>query len=79
MIPPTLADQERKHEEMALEKVRRRIQRGSERLDFMQPLIEARKQGEISVDELEKQASILILTGSGITAVALTFATSSLL
>ena len=79
MIPPTLAEQKIKHEEMALEKVRRRIQRGTERLDFMQPLIEARKQGDISVDELEKQASILILAGSGTTAVALTSATSLLL
>ena len=64
---------------MALEKVRRRIQRGSERLEFIKPSIEAQKKGAISVDELEQQARILILAGSATTAVALTSATFSLL
>lgn len=79
MIPSSLAEKKKKHEEMALEKVRRRIQRGTERPDFVQSLIEARKKGVISVDELEQQASILILAGSETTAVALTSATNLLL
>ena len=79
MIPSSLAEKRIKHEEMALEKVRRRIQRGTERPDFVQPLIEARRKGDLSVDELEQQASILILAGSGTTAVALTSATNLLL
>ena len=79
LIPSSLAEKRIKHEEMALVKVRRRIQRGAERSDFMQPLIEARRKGTISLDELEQQASILILAGSGTTAVALTSATNLLL
>ena len=79
MIPSSLAKKKMKHEEMALEKMRWRIQRGTERPDFMHPLIEARRNGAISVDELEQQASILILAGSETTAVALTSATSLLL
>ena len=79
MIPSSLAEKRKKHEEMALEKVRRRILRGTERPDFLHPLLEARKKGAISVDELEQQASILILAGSETTAVALTSATYLLL
>lgn len=79
MIPSSLAEKRKKHEEMALAKVRRRIQRGSERPDFVHPLIEAWKKGDISIDELERQASILILAGSETTAVALTSATNLLL
>ena len=79
MIPASLADKRKKHEEMALEKVRRRIKRGAERPDFTHPLIEAEKDGTISTSELEHQASILILAGSETTSVALTSATHLLL
>ena len=79
MIPSSLTEKRKKHERMALEKVRRRIRRGTERSDFVQPLIEAQEKGAISVDELEQQATILILAGSETTSVALTSATSLLL
>ncbi|KAJ6131840.1 hypothetical protein N7471_007055, partial [Penicillium samsonianum] len=79
IIPSSLAENRKTHEEMALGKVRRRIQRGTERPDFMHPLIEAQKKGTISAEELEQQASILILAGSETTAVALTSATYLLL
>ena len=58
IIPSSLAEKRKSHEEMALEKVRRRIQRGTERPEFVEPLIESQKKGLISVDELEQQASI---------------------
>ena len=64
---------------LALEKVRRRIRRGTARRDFVEPLIVAQTKGLISVDELEQQASILILAGSETTIVALTSATDLLL
>lgn len=79
VIPSSLLEKRQKHEQMALEKVRRRIRRGNDRPDFVQPLIEAREKGSISADELEQQASILILAGSETTAVALTSVTHLLL
>ena len=79
MIPSSLAEKRKSHEKMALEKVRRRIRRGTARPDFVEPLIVAQTKGLISVDELEQQASILILAGSETTIVALTSATDLLL
>lgn len=79
MIPASLADNKAKHEKMAFEKVRRRIQRGTDQPDFMQPLIDAQNEGTITMKELEQQASILILAGSETTAVSLTFCTYLLL
>jgi cytochrome P450 len=79
LIPSSLKEKKQKHEEMAHKKVRQRIDRGTERTDFMQPLIEAQEKGTISAAELEQQASILILAGSETTSVALTSATYLLL
>jgi cytochrome P450 len=79
IIPSSLVEKKQWHERKALETVRKRIQKSNDRPDFMQPLIQAREQGIVSADELEQQASILILAGSETTAVALTSATYLLL
>jgi cytochrome P450 len=79
IIPSSLVEKKQWHERKALETVRKRILKSNDRPDFMQPLIQAREQGIISADELEQQASILILAGSETTAVTLTSATYLLL
>jgi cytochrome P450 len=78
-IPASLVEKKQWHERKALETVRKRIQKHNDRPDFMQPLIQAREKGIISADELEQQASLLILAGSETTAVALTSVTYLLL
>jgi cytochrome P450 len=55
------------------------MKRRTDRLDFVHPLIEARDSGAISTDEIEQQASILILAGGETTSIALTSATFLLL
>ena len=79
IIPASLVEKKQWHERKALETVRKRIQKRNDRPDFMQPLIQAREKGIISADELEQQASLLILAGSETTAVALTSVTYLLL
>jgi cytochrome P450 len=79
VLPQSLVEKKERHHQMALERVRCRIQRGAGRPDFVDSLIKAKEDGIITSDELEQQASILILAGSETTAVALTSVTCLLL
>lgn len=71
-------EQKKQHAELTAEKVKRHMKRRKGRLDFV-PLIEARDRGVITTDEIEQQASILILAGGEMTSIALTSATHLLL
>lgn len=79
MIPGKMMEQRKSHEQLALEKVRRRCENNLERRDFISHLIKARDDSVISTEEMEQQASILILAGSETTSIALTFSTYFLL
>ncbi|KAJ5739310.1 hypothetical protein N7533_012094 [Penicillium manginii] len=79
LIPSSLMEQKEQHAGLTAEKVKRRMKRRTDRLDFVHPLIEARDSGAISTDEIEQQASILILAGGETTSIALTSATFLLL
>ncbi|KAJ5761611.1 hypothetical protein N7533_003650 [Penicillium manginii] len=59
--------------------VRQRIEGATDRPDFISPMLEANRNGLLSLDEVEQQASILILAGSETTSLALTFTTALLL
>ncbi|KAJ5507005.1 hypothetical protein N7527_009148 [Penicillium freii] len=76
LLPPSLMEKRNKHSAMALEKIRRRTsQVSSERCDFTEHLMRAVGEGTITSDELDSQATILILAGSETTSIALTYAT----
>ncbi|KAJ5974290.1 hypothetical protein N7481_011500 [Penicillium waksmanii] len=79
LIPSSMMEQKKKHAEMTAEMVKRRMKRRTDSLDFIHPLIEARDSGAIATDEIEQQASILILAGGETTSIALTSATYLLL
>lgn len=79
LLPASLIQKKEAHHRMALDKVRRRVQRDTQRLDFISYMLKTLDTGTITLDELENQASIIILAGSETTAVALTFATYFLL
>ncbi|OOQ84417.1 sterigmatocystin biosynthesis P450 monooxygenase stcL [Penicillium brasilianum] len=79
LLPASLIQKKEAHHRMALDKVRRRVQKDTQRPDFISHVLKALDTGMITIDELENQASIIILAGSETTAVALTFATYFLL
>lgn len=79
LIPSSLIAQKKKHSELTAEKIKRRMKRRTDRLDFVHSLIEARDNGIITNEEVEQQASILILAGGETTSIALTSATYLLL
>lgn len=79
LLPASLIQKKEAHHRMALDKVRRRVQKDTQRPDFISHMLKALDTGMITIDELENQASIIILAGSETTAVALTFATYFLL
>ncbi|KAJ5242924.1 uncharacterized protein N7469_001251 [Penicillium citrinum] len=79
LIPSSLIKQKEDHGKLTAEKVKRRMKRRIDRLDFVHPLIEARDSGIITNDEVEQQASILILAGGETSSIALTSATYLLL
>ncbi|RAL13906.1 cytochrome P450 [Aspergillus homomorphus CBS 101889] len=60
-------------------KIRRRIQQvGTERADFTDPMLKSRQEGLISTEEIQQQASILMLAGSETTSLGLAFTTDLL-
>ncbi|GKZ36939.1 hypothetical protein AbraIFM66950_008204 [Aspergillus brasiliensis] len=75
LMPQELHRQKQRHGELTQEKTRRRIKAGTEQADFVEPMIQASQSGQLSVEEIEQQASILILAGSETTATALTVTT----
>jgi cytochrome P450 len=79
LLPASMMERRVKHDEMTLKKVRRRLDSKAERQDFISQMLDSVDSGSMSIQELEKQASILILAGSETTSVALTFATYYLL
>ena len=79
LIPSSLTKQKEDHNKLTAEKVKRRLKRRTDRLDFVHSLIEARDSGIITDYEIEQQASILILAGGETSSIALTSATNLLL
>ncbi|KAJ5342279.1 hypothetical protein N7541_011403 [Penicillium brevicompactum] len=79
LLPASAMERKVKHDDMTLKKVRHRLDSKTERRDFVSQMLESVDSGLMSIQELEKQASILILAGSETTSVALTFATYYLL
>jgi len=75
LLPATLLENRRRHTCMALEKVRRRIRTKSSRPDFISHMLKSAEANLITITEVEKQASIIILAGGETSSVALTFAT----
>lgn len=79
LLPPSLIEKKETHSRIALEKIRRRVQKNTGKPDFISHMLKAMNTGLITMEELENQASIFILAGSETTAVALAFATYFLL
>jgi cytochrome P450 len=79
LLPSSLIEKKETHSRLALEKIRRRVQKNT-KPDFMSHMLKATNIGQITMEELEHQATIFIfLAGSETTAVALAFATYFLL
>ncbi|PKY02011.1 cytochrome P450 [Aspergillus campestris IBT 28561] len=79
LLPQSLLEKHKAHSELAITKVRRRLQTNTARPDFIHHMMKAADADTISKEQLEKQASILILAGSETTSVALTFVTFHLI
>jgi cytochrome P450 len=81
LLPSSVVQKKERHTQMALDKVRARTSSTgmSGRHDFIHYMQRAVEAGSITSEELEMQASIIILAGSETTSIALTYATYFLL
>ncbi|KAL4781971.1 cytochrome P450 [Aspergillus varians] len=75
LIPKSSMERRETHDRLTKEKVTKRFGMAVERPDFTHHMLQAAERGDITVQEVEKQASILILAGSETTAVTLSFVT----
>ncbi|KAL3483959.1 cytochrome P450 [Aspergillus germanicus] len=77
LLPSSVVQKKERHTQMALDKVRARTSSAgmSGRHDFIHYMQRAVEAGSITSEELEMQASIIILAGSETTSIALTYAT----
>ncbi|KAK2600174.1 hypothetical protein QQS21_005119 [Conoideocrella luteorostrata] len=77
LLPPSVMKKKKQHSQMAIDKVRKRTDplNAVMRRDFIHYLLQSVDSCSITQDELESQASVLILAGSETTSIALTYAT----
>ena len=73
-IPKSLREQQRRHNEASLQRVRNRMDTTIHRPDFMHHFLRHAKKEGLSTPVIEAQASVVILAGSETSAVALTAA-----
>lgn len=71
LVPKSLREQKERHNEASLARVRRRMDRKTDRHDFMYHFLEHARKNGLSTPVIEAQASIIILAGSETSAVAL--------
>ena len=74
LIPPSVRYRKKRHSEVSLERVRRRIHASPDRPDFMFCFLQQAEKEELTKSVIEAQASSIILAGSETSAVALTAA-----
>ena len=79
MLPTSVMNKRQRHNRMSLEKVRQRMEAGSDRSDYIFHLMKGSKSEQLTVPEIEAQASVIILAGSETASVGLTAATYHLL
>lgn len=79
LLPSSLVEKKERHTSMALEKARRRIKSTTDRPDFMSHFLKNYEKEDLNLQDVEAQASILILAGAETTAVALSAATYHIL
>lgn len=73
-IPKSIREQQRRHNEASLQRVRRRMNTETNRPDFMYHFLRHAKKEGLSRNVIEAQASVVILAGSETSSVALTAA-----
>ncbi|KAH8885916.1 cytochrome P450 [Thozetella sp. PMI_491] len=74
-IPKGVATKWAEHSQLSLEKVKKRIELGASRPDFIEMMMRGSKGGGMTVDELAANAAVLIIGGSETTATLLSAAT----
>ena len=74
LIPPSVRDRTKRHNEASLERIRRRIHSPTDRPDFMFYFLRQAEKEQLSKKVIEAQASVLIAAASESTATALTAA-----
>ena len=74
LIPPSVRDRKKRHSEVSLERIRRRIHSPTDRPDFMYYFLRQAEKEQLSKKVIEAQASVIIAAGSDSSAVALTAA-----
>ncbi len=79
MLPTSVMNKRERHSEMSLEKVRQRMETGSDRPDYISHLLKGSKSEKLTIPEIEAQASVIILAGSETASVGLAAATYHLL
>jgi cytochrome P450 len=71
-IPRSTKERQVKHHKASLMRVRRRMAKKTERMDFMHHFVKSAEKESLSLPVIEAQASVVILAGSETTAVAVT-------
>ena len=80
LVPQSLLKKQEDHFRFAVEKIHRRMNLETQRLDFVTPLIKDNKDyQEMSMEEIEATLNIIILAGSETTATALSGITNHLI
>lgn len=79
MLPASVMNKRERHSKMSLEKVRQRMEIGSDRSDYISYLLKGSKSEKLTIPEIEAQASVIILAGSETASVGLAAATYHLL
>ena len=64
ILPISVMNKRQRHIEMSLERVRQRMGTGSDRSDYIFHLMKGSKSEQLTVAEIEAQASVIILAGS---------------
>lgn len=72
LIPPSLKGKQDRHNEAALQRIRRRIRTDTGRQDFMFHFLRQAVKERLSPRDIEAQATVIVLAGSETTASALT-------
>ena len=79
LIPPSVRDKKERHEEAALQRVRRRMHASTDRPDFMSYFLHNAQKEQLSMPVIEAQSTVVVLASSQTTATALVAATHYIL